>query len=97
MKLLLVRLGAIPILASGLIFGLFDYAEAWGWSSENISFDFTSMKILFAFVGVTSTMLSITLVFIYFDVEQKMPSFFFLTSSVASLLFWGLLTGLVKL
>lgn len=92
MKSLPVRLGVI--LVFGLIFGC---TKVWEGSSGNISFDFTAMKIIFSFVGVTSTMLSIGLVCVFFDVEQKMPPLFFYTTSVASLLFWSLLTGLVRL
>ena len=82
-----------------ILIGLFIFgcAKAWGVSSGNISFSFTAMKIMFFLIGVTSTMMSIVLVCVYFDVEQKMPKLFFHTTSVASLLFWSLLTGLVRL
>jgi len=92
MESLLVRLGVI--LVGLLVFGC---AGVWETGSDNFSFHFTTMKIIFFLAGVTSTMLSIVLYAATFDVEQKMPSFFFFTSSVATLLFWALLTGLVRL
>jgi hypothetical protein len=92
MKSLLGKLGVILI---GLL--VFGCVGVWEAGSDNFSFHFTTMKIIFFLAGVTSTMLSITLVFVVFDEEQKTPSFLFFTTSVASLLFWGLLTGLVRL
>jgi hypothetical protein len=92
MKSLSVRLGVILI---GL--AIFGCAKAEEGDSGNISFDFTVMKIIFVFVGVTSTMMSIVLACVRFDLEQRMPTLFFYATSVASLIFWALLTGLVKL
>ena len=93
MKSLLGKSGVILFI--GLT--IFGCTGAIEWDSWNFGFHFTTMKIIFFLFGVISTMISIVLVCVFFDVEQKMPSFFFLTTAIASLLFWALITGLVRL
>jgi hypothetical protein len=94
MKSLPVKFGVVLAVFGLSVFGC---TEAIEWDSGNFGFHFTAMKIIFFLFGIISTMVSIVLVCVFFDVEQKMPSFFFLTATVASLLFWALITGLVRL